>query len=455
MTIKKFFGTDGIRGRFGIDPITPLTVLKLGWAVGTVMRKHYGKGQILIGKDTRVSGYILESALEAGISSAGMNVVMLGPVPTPAIAYLTRSARATAGVVISASHNPFYDNGIKFFSGDGFKISDEFELEIEAMLLQEMETVAAEELGKASRMVSAAERYIEFCKGAIASETNFKGLKVAIDCANGAAYQVAPKVFTELGASVSIMNNLPNGFNINDQCGSTYMDDLSAFVLEEGCDLGIAFDGDADRVMMVDQQGAVIDGDQLLYILASSKHFGGELEGGVVGTLMTNLGLEKRFEELDIPFARAGVGDRYVLRMMQENNWKYGGESSGHLICLEQSTTGDGLVAALLVVEAILNRQKSLSEIAGEYQVFPQRMINVKLSDRSQSAKDICESAVVQNAIELAEKGLADKGRVLLRPSGTEPLIRVMVEGEDESQVNQCCQQLAEQVQALTSQSVA
>lgn len=449
MATKNFFGTDGIRGRFGIDPITPLTVLKLGWAVGTVMRKHFGKGQILIGKDTRVSGYILESALEAGISSAGMDVVMLGPVPTPAIAYLTRSARATAGVVISASHNPFYDNGIKFFSGDGFKISDEFELEIEKTLLETMETVEPQDLGKASRMVSAAERYIEFCKAALTPDTNFKGLKVAIDCANGAAYQVAPKVFTELGASVSIMHNLPNGFNINDQCGSTYMSDLQAFVLEEKCDFGIAFDGDADRLMMVDHQGEVVDGDQLLYVLTSSKHNKGQLEGGVVGTLMTNLGLEKRFEALGIPFVRAGVGDRYVLQMMQENDWHFGGESSGHLICLEKSTTGDGLVAALLVVEALAERQATLADVVKEYDVFPQKMINVSIEDAKQSAKDICTSEKVLAAVAETEKELADKGRVLLRPSGTEPLIRVMVEGEGDQQVHSCCETLADSVRAL------
>lgn len=449
MATKNFFGTDGIRGRFGIDPITPLTVLKLGWAVGTVMRKHFGKGQILIGKDTRVSGYILESALEAGISSAGMDVVMLGPVPTPAIAYLTRSARATAGVVISASHNPFHDNGIKFFSGDGFKISDQFETEIEQTLLEPMETVEPKDLGKASRMVSAAERYIEFCKVALASEMNLKGLKVAIDCANGAAYQVAPKVFTELGASVSIMHNLPNGFNINDNCGSTHMADLQAFVLEEQCDLGIAFDGDADRVMMVDHQGNVVDGDQLLYVLTSSKHIKGELAGGVVGTLMTNLGLEKRFKALGIPFERAAVGDRHVLQVMKKNTWQYGGESSGHLICLEKSTTGDGLVAALLVVEALAERNMSLQEVVQEYDVFPQKMINVALHNAKQSAKEICANENVLSAVKITEQQLADKGRVLLRPSGTEPLIRVMVEGEDALQVNACCEQLATKVETL------
>ena len=447
MVTKYFFGTDGIRGRFGIDPITPLTVLKLGWAVGTVMRKNFGKGQILIGKDTRVSGYILESALEAGISSAGMDVVMLGPVPTPAIAYLTRSARATAGVVISASHNPFHDNGIKFFSADGFKISDELEIEIEQTLLEPMETVEPKDLGKASRMVSAAERYIEFCKGALAPETNLKGLKIAIDCANGAAYQVAPKVFTELGASVSIMNNLPNGFNINDQCGSTHMSELQAFVIEEQCDLGIAFDGDADRVMMVDHEGNVVDGDQLLYVLTSSKQIKGELTGGVVGTVMTNLGLEKRFAYLDIPFVRAAVGDRYVLRLMQENNWYFGGESSGHLICLDKSTTGDGLVAALLVIEALARRKKTLQDIVQEYDVFPQKMINVSIEASNQSAKEICTNKVVIDAVQATETVLADKGRVLLRPSGTEPLIRVMVEGQDAQQVQDCCEKLAAKVQ--------
>ena len=449
MATKNFFGTDGIRGRFGIDPITPLTVLKLGWAVGTVMRKRFGKGQILIGKDTRVSGYILESALEAGISSAGMDVVMLGPVPTPAIAYLTRSARATAGVVISASHNPFHDNGIKFFSADGFKISDEIEFEIEQALQETMVTVEPKDLGKASRMVSAADRYIEFCKNALAPETNLTGLKVAIDCANGAAYQVAPKVFTELGASVSIMNNLPNGFNINDQCGSTHMADLQAFVIEEQCDLGIAFDGDADRVMMVDHTGNVVDGDQLLYVLTSSKQAQGELSGGVVGTVMTNLGLEKRFDDLGIPFVRAAVGDRYVLQLMQENNWQFGGESSGHLICLDKSTTGDGLVAALLVVEALADRKKTLQEIVSEYEVFPQKMINVSIEKSNQSAKEICANQVVLDAVQASESILADKGRVLLRPSGTEPLIRVMVEGEDAQQVFDCCEKLATKVQDI------
>ena len=444
---KQFFGTDGIRGRFGVEPITPLTVLKLGWAVGSVMRRHYGKGQILIGKDTRVSGYILESALEAGISSAGMDVVMLGPVPTPAIAYLTRSARATAGVVISASHNPFYDNGIKFFSGDGFKLNDEFELQIEAMLKEDMVTVDPQELGKASRMISAAERYIEHCKAEINPSTNFKGLKVALDCANGASYQVAPKVFKELGASISIMHNLPNGFNINDQCGSTHISDLQKFVIEEKCDLGIAFDGDADRVLMVDHDGNVIDGDQLLYVLASTAKIQDKLAGGVVGTLMTNLGLEKRLTELDVPFVRANVGDRYVLKEMQNHQWNYGGESSGHIICLDKSTTGDGLLSALLVVEAVLDRQQTLSEIVAEYAVYPQRMINVKLSGKQHhSAQQICNSDDVKMIVNRTVQAIGDSGRVLLRPSGTEPLIRVMVEGEEEKMVNQYCESLADEV---------
>jgi phosphoglucosamine mutase len=444
---KQFFGTDGIRGRFGVEPITPLTVLKLGWAVGTVMRKHFGKGQILIGKDTRVSGYILESALEAGISSAGMDVVMLGPVPTPAIAYLTRSARATAGVVISASHNPFHDNGIKFFCGNGFKLNDDFEEEIELMLAQDMVTVDPEELGKASRMVSAAERYIEYCKTAIDSSANFKGLKVALDCANGAAYQVAPKVFKELGASISIMHNLPNGFNINDQCGSTHIGDLQKFVIEEGCDLGIAFDGDADRVLMVDHLGNEVDGDQLLYVLTSSAKIQGKLDGGVVGTLMTNLGLEKRFAELSIPFVRAKVGDRHVLKEMQNHHWKYGGESSGHIICLDKSTTGDGLLSALLVVEAILERQQPLFEIVSEYSIYPQRMINIKLTGNVGSpAQKICDSDDVQELVAKTVEEMGDSGRVLLRASGTEPLIRVMVEGEEAAMVDQCCENLAEKV---------
>jgi len=447
---KKFFGTDGIRGRFGVEPITPLTVLKLGWAVGTVMRRHYGKGSILIGKDTRVSGYILESALEAGICSAGMDVVMLGPVPTPAIAYLTQSARATAGVVISASHNPFYDNGIKFFSNEGFKLNDDFELEIEAALDEEMLSVDAKDLGKVSRMQSAAARYIEHCKSAIAPQTNFKDLKIALDCANGAAYQVAPKVFQELGASVSIMNNLPDGFNINDQCGSTHIQGLSDFVLEEGCDLGIAFDGDADRVLMIDHQGNTVDGDQLLYVLTSAANQKNTLSGGVVGTLMTNLGLEKRLADLNVPFSRANVGDRYVLREMQEQGWTLGGESSGHIICLDKTTTGDGLVSALLVVEAILERQLPLADIVAEYEIYPQEMINVRLTDTaSHSASEICASPMVQESISKAEKTLADTGRILLRPSGTEPLIRVMVEGQDAEIVHHCCVQVAESVQSL------
>ena len=447
---KKFFGTDGIRGRFGVEPITPLTVLKLGWAVGTVMHRHYGKGSILIGKDTRVSGYILESALEAGISSAGMDVIMLGPVPTPAIAYLTQSARATAGVVISASHNAFSDNGIKFFSNEGFKLNDDFELEIEALLEEEMIAVDAKKLGKVSRMQSAAARYIEHCKSAIAPQTNFKDLKVALDCANGAAYQVAPKVFQELGASVSIMNNLPDGFNINEQCGSTHIQGLRDFVLEENCDLGIAFDGDADRVLMVDHQGNTVDGDQLLYVLTSTANEKNTLSGGVVGTLMTNLGLEKRLADLNVPFSRANVGDRYVLREMQEQGWTLGGESSGHIICLDKTTTGDGLVSALLVVEAILDRKLPLAGIVAEYDIYPQEMINVKISDATtRSASEICAAPTVQESINKAEKILADTGRILLRPSGTEPLIRVMVEGQDADVVHNCCVQVAESVQSL------
>ena len=447
---KKFFGTDGIRGRFGAEPITPLTILKLGWAVGTVMRRHHGKGSILIGKDTRVSGYILESVLEAGISSAGMDVVMLGPVPTPAIAYLTQSARAVAGVVISASHNPFCDNGIKFFSNEGFKLNDDFELEIEALLQEEMIAVDAKDLGKVSRMESAAARYIEHCKSAIAPKTNFKNLKVALDCANGAAYQVAPKVFQELGASVSIMNNLPDGFNINEQCGSTHIQGLRDFVLEENCDLGIAFDGDADRVLMVDHQGQMVDGDQLLYVLTSTANEKKTLSGGVVGTLMTNLGLEKRLADLNVPFSRANVGDRHVLQEMQEQGWILGGESSGHIICLDKTTTGDGLVSALLVVESILERKMPLADIVAEYEIYPQEMINVKISDTAKhSASEICAAPTVQESISKAEETLADTGRILLRPSGTEPLIRVMVEGQDADIVHNCCVQVAESVQSL------
>jgi len=444
---KPFFGTDGIRGLVGVEPITPSTIVHLGWALGTVIKKHYGKGSVLVGKDTRVSGYLLESSMEAGLSSAGMDVTMLGPLPTPAIAYLTQTARANAGVVISASHNNYADNGIKFFSPDGMKISDAIQDEIEALMAQPIKVVESRELGKAYRMDDAVGRYVEFCKGTIPRRMDFKGLTVALDCANGAAYQSAPAALHELGADIHVINNQPNGFNINNQCGSTHIDGLQALVLEKNCDIGIAFDGDADRVMMVDKNGDVVDGDQLLFVIANSLHKQGRLKGGVVGTLMTNLGMQKAFEERDIPFVRAKVGDRYVMQELRSRGWVLGGESSGHIICLDKTTTGDGLVSALQVLVQMQFMEQPLHTLAAKMQVYPQTMINVSLPAGTNAA-EVCDMKVIQAAVIEAEQGLAGKGRVLLRPSGTEPVIRVMVEGQDADLVNDSCQQLADFVSA-------
>jgi len=443
----KFFGTDGIRGAVGEEPITPKTIVHLGWALGTVMRRHHGKGNVLVGKDTRVSGYLLESAMEAGLSSAGMDVTMLGPLPTPAIAYLTQTARALAGVVISASHNHYSDNGIKFFSPQGAKISDDIQEEIEALMSQDMQVVVSEELGKAHRMPDAVGRYVEFCKGTIPRRMNFKGLKVALDCANGAAYQSAPSAFHELGADIHIINNAPDGYNINRDCGSTHIAGLQQLVVEQGCDIGIAFDGDADRVLMVDQQGNVVDGDQLLFVIANSLKTQGRLKGGVVGTLMTNLGMENALKARDIPFVRAKVGDRYVMQELISRDWVLGGESSGHIICLDKTTTGDGLVSALQVLSQMQFMEKPLHELAGQMQMYPQTMINVRLA-KGASAHTVCADPIVSETIKHTEADLGDKGRVLLRPSGTEPVIRVMVEGEDAKQVESACQKVAEVVEA-------
>lgn len=444
---NSFFGTDGIRGEVGIEPITPTTIVKLGWALGMVIKKHYGKGNVLVGKDTRVSGYLLESSMEAGLSSAGMDVTMLGPLPTPAIAYLTQTARAGAGVVISASHNSYVDNGIKFFSSDGTKISDDIQNEIEAMMDQPMQVVSSRELGKAYRMDDAVGRYVEFCKGTIPRRMNFKGLKIALDCANGAAYQSAPATLHELGAELHIINNEPNGFNINDNCGSTSVEGLQKLVLEQGCDVGVAFDGDADRVLMVDSRGNVVDGDQLLFVIADSQRKQGRLKGGVVGTLMSNFGMEKALLDRDIPFVRAKVGDRYVMRELLERDWRLGGESSGHIICLDKTTTGDGLVSALQVLTQMQFMEQPLHELAEKMQMYPQTMINVRLPDGTNAAQ-ICALAAVNKAVEAAEQSLNGTGRVLLRPSGTEPVIRVMVEGQDNALVNQCCESISQVVSA-------
>lgn len=443
---KAFFGTDGIRGAVGTEPITPKTIVHLGWALGTVIKRHYGKGSVLVGKDTRVSGYLLESAMEAGLSSAGMDVVMLGPLPTPAIAYLTQTARANAGVVISASHNHYSDNGIKFFSPNGAKISDQIQAEIEQLMSEDMSVVESKELGKAHRMDDAVGRYVEFCKGTIPRRMDFKGLKVALDCANGAAYQSAPAAFHELGADIEVINNKPNGFNINNDCGSTHIEGLQKIVLEQKCDVGIAFDGDADRVLMVDSRGDVVDGDQLLFVIADSLQKQGRLKGGVVGTLMSNFGMEKALEQREIPFVRARVGDRYVMQELKARDWVIGGESSGHIICLDKTTTGDGLVSALQVLTQMKFMQKPLHELAAEMQMYPQTMINVKLP-KGTNAASVCELKAVSQAVELAERALARTGRVLLRPSGTEPVIRVMAEGQSAKLVRSTCEQIAEAVQ--------
>ena len=440
---RKYFGTDGIRGRVGEAPITADFFLKLGWAAGTVLtRNAVGKKRVLIGKDTRVSGYMFESALEAGLIAAGVDVDMLGPMPTPAIAYLTRTFRAAAGIVISASHNPVEDNGIKFFAADGYKLPDDVELEIEALLDQTLITNGSNHLGKARRISDAAGRYVEFCKGSLPSGFSLSGMKVVLDCANGATYDVAPKVFKELGAFTTTMGNQPNGFNINDQCGSTHTAALAAAVLDEQADLGIAFDGDGDRVLFIDGQGDLVDGDELLFIIAQHRQSYQGGCNGVAGTQMSNLGLELALAELQIPFTRTKVGDRYVVEAMKEKNWHLGGESSGHVLCSDLNTTGDGIVSALQVLRAIMDSGKSLRELKSGMSKLPQLMINVRLAKKI----DISSDDVINRAIADAEAKLAGRGRVLLRPSGTEPLIRVMVEGEDRALVEQLAVAIAETV---------
>lgn len=435
---RKYFGTDGIRGRVGEFPITPDFMLRLGWAAGTAFRKH-GICRVLIGKDTRISGYMFESALEAGLSAAGADVLLLGPMPTPAIAYLTRTFHAEAGIVISASHNPHHDNGIKFFSGKGTKLPDEVELMIEELLDAPMTVVDSAKLGKVSRINDAAGRYIEFCKSSVPTSTDFAGLKIVLDCAHGAAYKVAPSVFRELGAEVVVLSAQPNGLNINDQCGSTHMQALQAAVLAEQADLGIAFDGDADRVLMVDHTGAVVDGDELLFIIARDLQQRGRLQGGVVGTLMSNLGLELALAELQIPFVRAKVGDRYVIADLLARDWQLGGENSGHLVCFQHTTTGDAIIAGLQVLLALRRCEMTLAEARSGLRKCPQVLINVRLS----GPLDPLEHPAVKAASAEITERMAGRGRVLLRKSGTEPLLRVMVEGDDELQVRACAEQLA------------
>ncbi|WP_335921829.1 phosphoglucosamine mutase [Shewanella chilikensis] len=427
MNVRKFFGTDGIRGKVGAGKMTPELALKLGWAAGRVLSRS-GTRKVIIGKDTRISGYLFESALEAGLSAAGLNVMLMGPMPTPAVAYLTRTFRAEAGVVISASHNPYYDNGIKFFSTDGSKLDDELELEIEAELEKPLVCVESHLLGKVSRIDDAAGRYIEYCKGNFPADQTLAGLKIVVDCAHGATYHIAPNVFRELGAEVVTIGDKPNGININDQVGATSMAKICETVVSESADLGIALDGDGDRIMMVNRQGEVIDGDQILYILACDAQKRGILKGGVVGTLMSNLGLELALKQLNIPFARSKVGDRYVMELLKEKDWRIGGENSGHILNLDHGTTGDGIVAGILVLAAMRRHNASLEELTESMKMLPQVLINVRFEGNS----DPLASQLVKDAQAQVESQLGERGRVLLRKSGTEPLIRVMVEGDDE-----------------------
>lgn len=441
MNQRKYFGTDGIRGRVGIAPITPDFMLKLGWAAGKVLARE-GSTQVIIGKDTRISGYMLESALEAGLAAAGLSAAFTGPMPTPAVAYLTRTFRAAAGVVISASHNPFNDNGIKFFTTDGSKLDDDIELAIEQEMEKPLTCVTSEFLGRASRIVDAAGRYIEFCKATFPSELSLSGLRIVVDCANGATYHITPDVLKELGAEVIAIGVQPDGMNINLQCGATDLALLQQRVLAEKADLGIALDGDGDRVMLVDHQGNKVDGDQILYIIARERLRQGCLKGGVVGTLMSNMGLELALKQLGIPFIRANVGDRYILEKLIEKQWSLGAENSGHVILLDKTTTGDGTVAALQVLSAMVTNQLSLSDLCSGMQLYPQILVNVRHS----GDKDPLASEVVKQEVIKTEQILGNKGRVLLRKSGTEPLIRVMVEGADKSQVTSLAQNIADSV---------
>jgi phosphoglucosamine mutase len=439
---RKYFGTDGIRGKVGEGAITPDFVLKLGWAAGKVLADRFeGSRRILIGKDTRISGYMFESALQAGLINAGVDVGLLGPMPTPAIAYLTRTFQAQAGIVISASHNPYYDNGIKFFSATGSKLPDDIELAIEAQMDEPMQT--AELLGKAKRIEDAAGRYIEFCKGTMPWGFSLQGMKLVIDCAHGATYHIAPSVFAELGATVDVMGADPDGININQDCGSTKPEKLQARVLETGADMGIAFDGDGDRLAFVDHKGELIDGDEILYLIASHRHRYGGGCPGVVGTLMSNFGFEMALQKLDIPFVRAKVGDRYVLEQMHKHGWTLGGENSGHIVCSDVTTTGDGIVAALQVLLALSVDGSSLHDLKQGMRKLPQNMINVRVAGKV----SLEGNSTIDKAVSAAEAELAGTGRVLLRPSGTEPVVRVMVEGEDPSLVSRLTEELADEVE--------
>lgn len=439
--MRKYFGTDGIRGRVGEGSITPDFMVKLGWAAGRVLGNARG-AKVLIGKDTRISGYMFESALEAGLAAAGVDIRLLGPMPTPAIAYLTRTLRASAGIVISASHNPYHDNGIKFFSAAGDKLPDEVELAIEEALSQPLTTVDSASLGKARRVDDAAGRYIEFCKSTVPSTLTLKGLKLVVDCAHGATYHTAPHVFEELGARVSAIGVHPDGFNINRGVGSTSPERLRDTVLKKGAHLGIAFDGDGDRVLMLDAQGRLVDGDQLIFVIAKHRQSQGAMRGDVVGTLMSNLGLEHALGRLGIGFSRTQVGDRYIMERLKQHGGFLGGEPSGHIICRDRTTTGDGIIAALQILEAMVETGRSLADLVAEVERYPQILINVRLDEQ----REILGLPAIQAAVAAAEQELAGQGRILLRPSGTEPLIRVMVEGNDPTHVEAIANRLADLV---------
>lgn len=441
MSARKYFGTDGVRGLVGKSPISPEFVMKLGYAAGKVLAAA-GTKKVLIGKDTRISGYMLESALEAGFSAAGIDIGLLGPMPTPGIAYLTKTFRAEAGVVISASHNPYYDNGIKFFSQDGQKLPDDVELAIEAELDKPMSCVDSSALGKATRIDDAAGRYIEFCKSNFPSQFSLKGMKIVVDCAHGATYHIAPNVFKELGAEVISIGTSPNGTNINDQCGATSMGQIKAAVLEHKADLGIALDGDGDRLMMVDHTGYVVDGDEVVFVIANSDLKTGNLRGGVVGTLMSNMGLELALADLGVPFARSKVGDRYVMEMLAQNDWQLGAENSGHVINLKHTSTGDGIIAALNVLTAICHSDQTLYELRQGMKKLPQVLVNVKFAGDN----DPLTAQNVVSAVHNVNEQLTGRGRVLLRKSGTEPLIRVMVEGPELEEVTNLANEIADAV---------
>ena len=442
---RKYFGTDGIRGRVGNGSITPEFIMKLGWAAGRVLSKQ-GRGTVLVGKDTRISGYMFESALEAGLSAAGVDIGLLGPMPTPAVAYLTRTFHAQAGIVISASHNAFYDNGIKFFSADGTKLEDDVELAIEAEIDKPMSTVDSSKLGKASRINDAAGRYIEFCKSTVPMRMDLEGIRIVVDCAHGATYHIAPRVFEELGAEVISIGVEPDGLNINENCGSTKPEALQASVVELSADVGIALDGDGDRLIMVDAEGNLVDGDQILYVIAMSRLLDEQLDGSVVGTVMSNLGLEHALTEQGIGFRRTKVGDRHVMNTLRESGWSLGGENSGHIICLDRTSTGDGIVAALQVLYAMVSSQKALDQLLKGLTLYPQTLINIPLD----IPFNFDESEIVKAAMHEAEYQLGDTGRILLRASGTEPLLRVMVEGRDGDLVQKQADLLADAVREAT-----